>query len=284
MSTDRDTTRIVRSWLRTDEHESADRVLDAVLDRIDTTPQRRSTWWPARRLPEMNNTAKLALGAAAVVVAAFLGIRFLLPGQNIGGPGPTPTPTPEPRALVDGAEGPGTFTTEFYAETPVTVPVGVTFEMPADWGAVRPWVIGPTSEGPGAAVALVQISGLYGDPCLENAGAPDVPVGSTAAELASALTEHTAYEATAIGDFIVDGYDGVRMELAMPSDLDYTTCQGGQFWVWDAPFFSERPDRWELWIFDLDGTTAVLLAEVTDATAQQQDQIQQIVDSMQLEP
>ena len=41
MSTDRDTTRIVRSWLGTDEHESADRVLDAVLDQLDATPQRR---------------------------------------------------------------------------------------------------------------------------------------------------------------------------------------------------------------------------------------------------
>ena len=41
MSTDRDTTRIVRSWLQTDEHESADRVLDAVLDQLDATPQRR---------------------------------------------------------------------------------------------------------------------------------------------------------------------------------------------------------------------------------------------------
>ena len=36
MSTDRETTRIVRSWLNTEERESADRVLDAVLDRLDT--------------------------------------------------------------------------------------------------------------------------------------------------------------------------------------------------------------------------------------------------------
>ena len=44
-----DTTRIVRSWLRMDEHESADRVLDVVLDSLDATPQRRP-WWPARRI------------------------------------------------------------------------------------------------------------------------------------------------------------------------------------------------------------------------------------------
>lgn len=40
MSTDRDTTRIVRSWLEMDESDCADRVLGAVLDRLDTTPQR----------------------------------------------------------------------------------------------------------------------------------------------------------------------------------------------------------------------------------------------------
>ena len=39
----------------------------------------------------MNTTAKLGIVAAAVVVAAFLGIRFLLPGPNIGTDGPTPT-------------------------------------------------------------------------------------------------------------------------------------------------------------------------------------------------
>ena len=106
MSTDRDTTRIVRSWLRTDEHESADRVLDAVLDRLDTTPQRRATWWPARRFPEMNNTAKLALGELAVVVIALLGIGFLLPGgPSIGGPGPRPQ-SRHPRRVQSRSTGP----------------------------------------------------------------------------------------------------------------------------------------------------------------------------------
>ena len=86
MNTDRDTTRIVRSWMQTDEHESADRVLDAVLDQLDTTPQRRATWWPARRLPEMNTFAKFGVAAAAVVVAALLGVNYFI-APNVGGPG-----------------------------------------------------------------------------------------------------------------------------------------------------------------------------------------------------
>ena len=230
----------------------------------------------------MNNTVKVTLTAAAVVVVALLGIRFLAPGTGTGGPGPTPTPTPEPQALVEGARGPGIFTTEFVSEDPAANPVQFTFEMPADWAAVRPWVIG-AAEGDSAAIAFVQPSGIYSDPCLDNQGSPDIAVGS-AAELASALAEHEAYEATATGDFTVDGYEGIRMELVMPSDLDYTTCQLDQFWVWEEPFYEGQPARWDLWILDIDGTTAVVLAEVNAATPGEQDQIEQIVDSIQIQP
>jgi hypothetical protein len=67
MNTDRDTARIFRSWLRTDEHDSADRVLDHVLAVLDATPQHRP-WWPVRRIADMNLFAKLATAAALVLV------------------------------------------------------------------------------------------------------------------------------------------------------------------------------------------------------------------------
>ena len=44
MSTDRDTTRIVRSWLEEGATALPDRVLDAVLDQVPTTRQRRARW------------------------------------------------------------------------------------------------------------------------------------------------------------------------------------------------------------------------------------------------
>ena len=59
MSTDRDTTRIVRSWLEEGVTALPDRVLDAVLDQVPATSQRRP-WWPARRFREMNKALKLA--------------------------------------------------------------------------------------------------------------------------------------------------------------------------------------------------------------------------------
>ena len=98
MSTDRDTTRIVRSWLKTDDYESADRVLDAVLDQLDTTPQRRATWWTAWMSPFMNTTTmRFGIGAAALLALIFLGLQ-LLPGSNVGGPIVSDEPSPSPTA------------------------------------------------------------------------------------------------------------------------------------------------------------------------------------------
>ena len=59
MSTDRDTTRIVRSWLEEGATALPDRVLDAVLDQVPTTPQRRSRWpaWVFRLMTTLDLTS-----------------------------------------------------------------------------------------------------------------------------------------------------------------------------------------------------------------------------------
>jgi hypothetical protein len=101
MTADRDTTRVVRSWLRTDEHESADRVLATVLSRLDATPQRRSMW-PSRRFALMNRLVLAATAAAAVLVVAVVGYNLLPRASGPGGPtfAPTfPSATPVPLAV-----------------------------------------------------------------------------------------------------------------------------------------------------------------------------------------
>jgi hypothetical protein len=93
MSTDRDVTRIVRSWLHEDAYEDADRILNLVLDEIDTTPQRQANWL-ARRFPQLSTYARFGVIAAAVVLAAAIGIGIY--ANTVGGPGPVPTPSPTP--------------------------------------------------------------------------------------------------------------------------------------------------------------------------------------------
>jgi hypothetical protein len=282
MSTDRDVTQSVRSWLDEGVTALPDRVLDAVLDRLPATPQRRATWWPVRRLPVMNTTAKLAVTAAVVILVAFLGFNYLQ-GSNTGNPGiddASPTPTPEPQALVEGAAGPGTFsTTPFSGET-----VRFTFDMPAGWQGGSEWLVGPVSTADdGSALLFLQVDGLYSDPCA-SAGSPDVSVGSTADDLAAALMAQTAYEATLTENRTIDGYPTTRLELVMPSDLDYSGCTDGFFRVWDGPPGSGQPNRWYLWIVDVEDTPVLLVADVTAATEQHEAQIEDMVLSLQIEP
>lgn len=299
MSTDRDTTRIVRSWLRTDENESADRVLGTVLDRLDTTPQRRATWWPARRLPQMNSTAKLALGVAAVVVVALLGINFLLPGgQRIGVPESTADPTAVPTAVPE--SGPpalpaagsalraGTYVLAPFDEPNdamrfiVTVPDG--WESALGQSGILPET---GTEGPdGMALVFIMVNGLYSDPCHDNAaGEYDVIVGPTVEDLAAALREQSAYEASAPTEVTLGGYTGLRMDLQLPSELDFATCDDGQFWVWDAAPYAQGPgNQWHLWILDVEGARVVVLAE-DFATTPPEDraEMQEIIDSIEID-
>jgi hypothetical protein len=111
MSVDRETTRVVRSWLDEGVTQLPDRVLDAVLDQVPATPQRRSGW-SAWRSYRMSTYAKIVAAAAAVVVVAVGAYQFLPRSGGIGGPGPTITPSPSPTLLAH-----GTFVAKGYSTT-----------------------------------------------------------------------------------------------------------------------------------------------------------------------
>jgi hypothetical protein len=295
MSTDRDTTRIVRSWLRTDEHESADRVVGAVLDRIDTTPQRRATWWPVRRLPEMNNTAKLAMGAAAVVVA-LLGIGFLLPGgPNIGGPGPSlPTaepsvaePTPSPQGLLP--EG-----SHILWDAEMGVPMTVTIPAPDWYGEPRDGILikNDDSAAPdGGGMIVFAGEGdlfVYGDPCKWSTTRPDTPA-TTVDELVAALAAQPSRDASAPVDIAVDGYAGKSITLHVPDDAVFGDCDRAEFRTLvegaDGARYHQDPGQIDkLWILDVDGELVVIDTGYYEGTPQVViDELEAIVESTTFE-
>jgi hypothetical protein len=229
MNTDRDTTRIVRSWLRTAEHESADRVLDAVLEQLDTTTQRRAGW-PAWRSPEMNTMMKLGVAAAAVVVAAVLGFNYLN-AQSIGGPGvgdptPTPEPSPTPLARLDGQEplDPGRYIAAIRPEFNVTV------EVPTGWSAGSDWVVkGPRgNEVPdGMAIRFYTVSNVAANPRSHSDGPVDPPLGPTVDDLVQMLLSHPDWETSGPTDITIDGYPGQLIQLTIPADAE----NGESYWL-----------------------------------------------------
>jgi hypothetical protein len=71
MTTERDFDRLVRVWLELSPDEAPDRVIAAVLQAADTTPQvRRSIRWPHRRTVSMTRLSMIATAALMLVLVS----------------------------------------------------------------------------------------------------------------------------------------------------------------------------------------------------------------------
>jgi hypothetical protein len=294
MSTERDMTRIVRSWLRTDEHESADRVLDNVLALLDATPQRRS-WWPARRIADMNTVAKLATSLAAVVVAAVVVVN-LLPGN---GPGAAPTPSPSLSPSLSPSPAPSAASVAFPPDGPLAAGrqsmtrggVRLSVNVPAGWHSDQGYFITKdVGLGPDGASFLFwdpDAVGVYADPCAQHAGPV---VGPTTADLAAAMT--TIPDTTLVSgptDVTVGGRPAKHVVLTVSEDV---ACggPGHEFYLWYAD--EESAARYatvlgatlSVWIVDVDGTRLSIDAEsYKGAGPEIEREVQAIIDSIQFE-
>ena len=90
MSAQVDISRAIRSWLREEDHDTADEVLEVVLSQLATTPQRRRFWQAGRPSAPWTMIRVIAV-AVAVLIAVVT--YSLLPGLRVG-PGATPSVVP----------------------------------------------------------------------------------------------------------------------------------------------------------------------------------------------
>ena len=286
MSADRDPTRIVRSWLEEGVTTLPDRVLDAVLDELPATPQRRAFWWPARRLFEMNKALSLGIAGAAVVIVALLGITlFGGGGVNIGGPEPTPAPTPTPAALPSpGSLAPGTY----LVDEPDWAPAPYTFTVPAGWTVDRSGFVEKHAGGNGEVGFTTWIlTHIFSDAC-DDSEANLVDVGTTAEELASALLVQQSRVASQTAA-VIDGYPAIRVELSFPTDLDLATCDG-RAWPDPGPDMNGgqlvRDGQTQvIYAINVDGERFVLVASLMPGTsAEDLAELQAVIDSVRIDP
>jgi hypothetical protein len=271
-TSDQDVSRVIRSWLHEDRHEDVSRVAGAVLDRVEATPQRRSTWWPARRTPVMNKIVTIGLGAAAVIVALFVGAQLFGASGGFGAgatPTPEPTATPEPSvaesspSIQADLEGPFVLSSEPAITVTVAAPgwfLNDEQEVLAKNGNYSPpdgaYVIGPWA---GFDVYVP------GDPCQWRSTWPDAPA-TTLDEIVTALASQASRDASEPMDVTVDERPGKSITLHVPDDIPfsageihYTDCDDNQFCTfgdatgchtWNAQGPGAIDD---LWIVDLDG-------------------------------
>ena len=266
-------------------HDGPASVEDAFDDRLYSILQgemhRSRSWRPALFL------------AAAALLLAVVGYQ-VLSGPFGGRPGPSATPQPTSTPASAPPEGllePGPFPIVVVDEVPLTVTVTV---PAADWYGVsggHTLLKRDSAEPPGGAGFIVFTGDLdvYGNPCTWATSRPDPPTGPTVDDLVAALLLQPARDATAPTDITVDGYSGKAIELSVPADINFATCDLGEYRSWQDPDGNARyhqgPGQHDLlWIVDVAGTRVVIDAGFYAATsAAVRAEQQAILDSIQFQ-
>jgi hypothetical protein len=287
MTADLDTTRIVRAWLRTDEHESAERLLAQVVAALDTTPQHR-TRWPAWRVRSMNLDAKLAIYAVAVLaVVAF--VMNLLPsgGPGLGGSAsesPSPSPSVGPSASPIGDIWTRGVPIALGRHEARINDIAFSFEVPAEGWSSDPMWTGMLLKGPFPA----EDSGWVGftwsfdrvatSPC---AGA-STSVGPTIDDLATAMTTIPGTTARDPVDTMVGGLPAKVVEYTIDDDI---SCEPRSFWLYGEG--SAYPDSVDStikeWVVEVDGQRTGVHTDRIGPSPELEQEMQQIVDSIRWE-
>lgn len=295
MTTERDTTRVVRSWLRVDDGGPADHLLEAVLVRIDTTPQRPATWWSARRPSTMNTTLKFGLAAVVAAVAILIGINYFGRSSNVGGPDFSNSPAPTPSATAVPTASPTA--TPIPTATPDGLPTGsshdlwnappigtMTVTIPADgWTADLQGGIliknnsgADPPDGAGMIVFGEDVDWLVpSNPCAWESSLPDTPA-TTVDELIAAFAGQDSRDPSEPVDITLDGRVGKSITLHVPDDAVFGTCARGQYCSFaresvsregGCQRFHQGPGQIDkLWIVDVDGVPMIIDAAWYDET------------------
>ncbi|MGP1673796.1 MAG: hypothetical protein ACTS8Z_01105 [Candidatus Limnocylindrales bacterium] len=317
MSTDRDTARIVRSWLQEGVTVLPDRVLDAVLDGLPAIPQARGRW-PSRRIPTMNDALKLVLAGAAAVVVIGVGIYALAPpaAPDVGGVPPTaspstasptttpPTPSPttapsiEPTPLAteaalpsaaagSGPLAPGTYIVDDPFPVRVTMTVGQGWRVWAGVNRDGAAIYKGSPDPPdGYGIVVTVIDNVYADACDTSKGLRQPPLGPTADDLAAALAGQAQTVASAITDVTIDGFGGKYLEYGVPTLVQ--PCNDDSLHRWPTTAGDRQALQTEsdmVWILDVDGVRVVIDAfSFPGATAADLVELRAIVESLEIGP
>jgi hypothetical protein len=291
MSTDRDVTGIVRSWLEDGATSLPERVLDDVLAQVPTTPQRRAPW-PAWRFYRMSSPFKIAVVAAAIGALAVVSLDVLPRGPDIGA-----TPTPSPVAMPEEGDLEAGTTYAFPSEHGrllVTVPATGWFALGPQMGKD---VMESSDSVAGYDIRLLGpyfVSNINADPCRWRDSALEPPVGPTVDDLATALMAQPEQHASSVSDVTLGGYAGKKVELSVPDEIGAPgACDGGNYQRWYengdpssyGPFTWGSSQRDTVYIIDVEGTRWVIDTHYRLGVPESDlAELEQLVASIRFEP
>lgn len=153
----------------------------------------------------------------------------------------------------------------------------------------------------GIGITFFSANGLYSDPChwdvlgTGDAAAPgDVAVGPTVDDLVAGLQANTFYAASAATPVTIDGYAGQELELQLPEEPPYETCDkddpgdaDGHVFVFSGTglYAQGQANRWHLYILDVEGTRLILVVLSYEGTPQADlDTAQDVIHTLEITP
>lgn len=157
----------------------------------------------------------------------------------------------------------------------------VLITVPDGWSNLRGWGVyrGALVDAP-VSVQFWDVGSVYGHPCQWQGTLFDPGPGVD--DLANALVLRPMRGATEPTDVTLDGHDGRYVELSVPADLDFATCDADgaehyfESWVGvsDGDRYHQGPGQVDrLWILDVDGRRLVIdgfdMPFATDAERQE---------------
>jgi hypothetical protein len=298
MSSDRES-RIVRSWLKEDGHEDANRVLYAVLDQLDSTPQRRAGRL-ARRFRIMNSSGVrygIALAAAIVVVIAAIGIS-LLPNSNLGNSGTpsqslTASPTPEPSPVAElppaGALAVGRHPLHLAG-------VSLSIEIPSEgWVSNGEFGIDKDHQDSAESAGFIFWTKstpdyAFADPCAKRPpGGIGPDLGRSRTKLGEAVANVPGTElVSGPSEVTVGGRAATHVVITIPNDI---SCDPNDFFLWEdvktrsARYATERNSTIYVWIIQAEFDSLVWIDGETyeESGPQAEQELRQIVESIEFD-
>ena len=286
-----DISRVVRSWLDEGTNRVPDRVLDSVLALVPMTPQRRPLWL-VRRFPSLSNPFRIAIAAAAIVVASVVAIN-LLPRGGVGTT-PSPSPTASP-VLLDRVNLDSPVTAGRYrVESTFALPFSISF--PSSWtlkalSKAETNFVRSTPSNAATWVTVDLVDGVVIDPCHAEAGTLKSPqLSMTVDGVVEAITHMVGFSAGPVSDVQIGGYPGKAVVITNAIDTETAGCTYGPMlplWTWpgSAPGGGTNGGATEsVSVVDVRGTIVVIDGESFPTTPKAAlDEVPGIVQSITFE-
>jgi len=163
--------------------------------------------------------------------------------------------------------------------------------VPAGWTSYQSWSILKNGANPPNGMSLnpwQQIATVYKDPChWQTTGAS---VGPSVDALVAALLAQKRGGTVTPTDVSIDGYHGKQVDLMVPLNLKFATCDQATYKLWTDANGGDRYDQGPgqhdlLDILDVNGRTLVIHRTFYPAnTAADRAALQAIVDSITITP